>query len=263
MLAESGLEEFPVIMMILEVTANAGQRIGALIDLASDTNYITHEAARELNLRSEDVTLIVHGVGGMQVTVATKQYLLRIRVTTAKGTLRSHQLVCYGLDSIAEVNRHVTPKTLKKIFPDVPLHELVRPTEIKLLISHKEGRLVPQKVRSVGDLVLWDGPLGKTVGGSHPDLMEDVKITAHGSRTHFARSMRTAAVAYQEFRSKCPVHPPQLTKAVTLAANRDFIDWWRWDSIGAACEPRCGGCRCGNCQPGGKEMTISEESWRK
>ena len=45
--------------MILEVTANAGQKIGTLIDLASDTNYITHEAAGELNLRSEVVTLIV------------------------------------------------------------------------------------------------------------------------------------------------------------------------------------------------------------
>ena len=46
---------------------------------------------------------------------------------------------------------------------------------------------------------------------------------------------------------------------VTAAANREFLEWWRWDSIGAACEPKCGGCRCGNCQPGGKEMTLAEE----
>lgn len=71
MLAESSLEEFPVIMMILEVTANAEQKIRTSIDLASDTNYITHEAVGELDLRSEDVTFIVHGVGGMQVTVKT------------------------------------------------------------------------------------------------------------------------------------------------------------------------------------------------
>lgn len=95
LLAQNGLKEFPVIMMILEVTANAGQKIGTLIDLASDTNYITHEAAGELNLRSEDVTLIVHGVGGMQVTVETKRYLLKIWVMTSRGTLRSHQLVCW------------------------------------------------------------------------------------------------------------------------------------------------------------------------
>lgn len=259
LLAESGLQEFPVIMMILEVTANAAQKIGALIDLASDTNYITHEAAGELNLRSEDVTLVVHGVGGMQVTVETKRYLLKIRVTTPKGTLKSYQLVCYGLDSIAEVNRHVSPKRLQKIFPDVPPNELVRPTKIKLLIGHKEGQLVPQKVRSVGDLVLWDGPLGKTVGGSHPDLLEEVTVSAHGSRTHFAHSMRSAAAAYREISCKGPLFQPPATLATTSAASRDFMDWWRWDSIGAACEPRCGGCRCGNCQPGGKEMTLSEE----
>ena len=46
---------------------------------------------------------------------------------------------------------------------------------------------------------------------------------------------------------------------VTAATNREFLEWWRWDSIGAACEPKCGGCRCGNCQPGGKEMTLAEE----
>ncbi len=23
--------------------------------------------------------------------------------------------------------------------------------------------------------------------------------------------------------------------------------------------PKCGGCRCGNCQPGGKQMTLAEE----
>ncbi|KAK5862062.1 hypothetical protein PBY51_017494 [Eleginops maclovinus] len=258
-MAENGIDEFPVIMMILEVTANAGQKLGTLIDLASDTNYITHEAAWELNLQSEDVTLIVHGVGGMQVTVETKRYLLKIRVTTSKGTLRSHQLVCYGLNSIAEVNRHVPPKRLQKIFPDVPLHKLVRPTKIKLLISQKEGQLIPQKVRSVGDLVLWDGPLGTTVGGSHPDLLEDVTITAHGSRTHFARSMRTAAAEYKEIICKGSLEQPPLTQATTCAASKDFLDWWRWDRIGAACEPRCGGCRCGHCQPGGKEMTISEE----
>lgn len=75
----------------------------------------------------------------MKVSVETKRYLLKIRVSTSSGTLNSHQLVCYGLDSIAEIHRHVTAKKLQRIFPDVPLHELVRPKEIQLLISHKEG----------------------------------------------------------------------------------------------------------------------------
>lgn len=184
LLEENCLNEYPVILMLLDVTANDGQRIGTLIDLASDTNYITHKAASKLNLRSEDVTLVVYGVGGMKVSVATKRYLLRIHVSTPRGTLKSHQLICYGLDKIAEVHRHVPAVKLQKIFPDVSLKDLARPREIQLLISHKEGQLVPQKVCSVGDLVLWDGPLGKTIGGTHPDLFEEVTLMAtHQRRT--------------------------------------------------------------------------------
>lgn len=157
-------------MLLLEVTANAGQKVGTLIDLASDTNYITHKAAGQHNLRTEDITLVVHGVGSMKVFIKTKRYLLKIRVHSSRGTLGSHQSVCYGSDSIAHVHRHVSTKKLQQFFPDVPLHDLVRPAEIQLLVSHKEGQLAPQKIRAVGDLVLWYGPLGKTVAGTHPQL---------------------------------------------------------------------------------------------
>ncbi len=50
---KSGLNELPVIMMLMDVTTNAGQKIGTLIDLASDTNYITHEDADRLKLKGE------------------------------------------------------------------------------------------------------------------------------------------------------------------------------------------------------------------
>ena len=42
---------------------------------------------------------------------------------------------------------------LEKFFPEVKLEEL-RPEEIELLISNSEGRLAPQRVKVVGDLVL-------------------------------------------------------------------------------------------------------------
>lgn len=60
------------------------------------------------------------------------------------------------------------PEKLQKFFPEVELEDLKRPEEVELLISHREGRLAPQRVRVVGDLVLWESPLGKTVGGAHP-----------------------------------------------------------------------------------------------
>lgn len=264
LLEKSGLTELPVIMMLLLVTANAGQKIGTLIDLASDTNYITHKAAERLGLRSEEITLVVHGVGRMTMQVKTRRYLLKVRVKTPRGTEKAHQLVCYGLDEIAKVHQAFQPEKLKSFFPDVQLEDLERPTEVELLISHREGRLAPQRLKVIGDLVLWESPLGKTVGGAHPDLLEQVEVAAYQSRTHFARSMRTAAVRYQEITA--PVTEPAWLQQedvaqakVTSASNHEFLEGWHWDSIGAACEPRCGGCRCGNCPPGGKEMTLAEE----
>lgn len=117
----------------------------------------------------------------------------------------------------------------------------------------------------MGDLVLWDGPLGKTVGGAHPKLFEEVEVSAHMSKTHFARSMRAAAVKYEEFTDSIPEpnhsskEVPEIQGSTASTSKESFLQWWKEDSIGAACEPRCGGCRCGNCQPGGKGMTLAEE----
>lgn len=176
-------------------------------------------------------------------------------------------MICYGLDNIADIHKHVSPKQLKKFFPDVPLADFVRPKEINLLISHREGQFAPQKVKTVGDLVLWDGPLGKGVGGTHPDLFEACVLTAHMSKTHFARSMRTVALKYEELipfmtkqHSSSSKRPSHFSETNTLITDKKFLVWWRWDSIGAACEPRCGGCRCGNCHPSGKEMDLAEEN---
>lgn len=51
------VDELPVIMMLLEVTSNAGQKIATLIDLAPDTNYIAHRSAKRLGLASEKKSL--------------------------------------------------------------------------------------------------------------------------------------------------------------------------------------------------------------
>lgn len=65
-------------MMLLEVTANAGQKIVTLIDLAFDTNYTTHRVASSITLRSEEITLVVHGIRGMKTRVTISWDLLKI-----------------------------------------------------------------------------------------------------------------------------------------------------------------------------------------
>lgn len=110
----------------------------------------------------------------MTMKVNTQRPLLKVRVKTPKGTERAHETVCYGLDEIARVHQVIEPEQLKKFFPEVKLEELERPEKVELLISHREGRLAPQRFKAIRDLVLWEGLLGKTVGGAHPDLFEEV-----------------------------------------------------------------------------------------
>ncbi|KAL1021727.1 hypothetical protein UPYG_G00017220 [Umbra pygmaea] len=202
----------------------------------------------------------------MRTTVLTKRYSLLIRVKTIKGTVMEHKLLCYGLESIAEISRPVTRRQLQKIFPDVTVEELVRPENIDLLISHREGRLVPQPLKLEGDLVLWDGPLGKTATVLTPDLFEVVDLTLHQCETHFARSMRTSSRVYKEVLVDTKDASEDLTKmeevilSSTTVTNKEVFEWFRWDSIGAACDPKCGSCRCSKVRiREAKEMTLGEE----
>ena len=253
-------KEHPVLMMLVDVATRGGDYVGALIDLASDTNYITHRAAKRLGLVGEPVRLIVYGVGSMVTKVETKRYLLTIKARTPHRTLRFYEMICYGLDDIASVGEVVSSERLEKFFPDVESGELARPEEIELLISAREGRLAPQRLQRIGDLVLWDGPLGKTVSGVHPDLYENVVVTIQQSKTSFARSMRTVAVRVkEELLTKDLQQANQMEVRKTALTNKEVVDWLKWDSIGAACEPVCGGCRCGQCPPGGKEMSLADE----
>lgn len=89
-------------------------------------------------------------------------------------------------------------KWLEQFSPEVKPGELAHPETIDLLISTPESRLAPQRLQRVGNLVLWDCPLGKTVSGMHPDLFKEVEVTIWHSKTHFAHSMRTVAVKVEE-----------------------------------------------------------------
>ncbi|KAK7928986.1 hypothetical protein WMY93_005381 [Mugilogobius chulae] len=184
LLDPNGHAELPVILMLMEVTANAGQKIGTLIDLASDTNYITHKAADRLRLRSEQVTLMLYGVGGMTLSVKTK-------------------------DEIAKVHKEVEPKKLHSFFPDVQVEDLQRPREIELLISHREGRLAPQREKVVG-------------------------ILCYGTVRLAKQLVVPTQISLSMWKSRHITPKPTLPDQCVLRL-------------------------CGNCQPGGKEMTLAEE----
>lgn len=221
--AEDALTEHPVVIIMLKAITISGSQIETFSDLASNTNYITNDAADRFGLHGETIKLVVHGIGGMEKTV-TKRYSLWLKLKTLKGKVSEHKILCYGLENSAEVTQAVSPKQLQ----NVSSNELVRPTKIDLLISLQEGRLVPQPTKIVGYLVLWGRPLGKTVGGTHPNLFEAVDLAVLPSDTHLTRSMRTAPTAYKEtiFKQRREMPQPEALQPPTKRSSIDEVQEW-------------------------------------
>lgn len=107
--------------------------------------------------------------------------------------------------------------------------------------------------------MLWDGLLGKAVSGVHPDLFKDIEVTVRHSSTHFACSMKAESKKVEALYNHCSELKSARGAGTTAACNTEIIKCLQWDSIGAACDPLCGGCHCGKCAPGGKEMSLTDE----
>lgn len=138
LIEQSGLKEHPFLMILVPVTTKRGDSLGALVELVSNANYITHQAAERLELTGEPISLVVYVVGTMKVRV-TKKYLVTIKVWTSRGTLRFREMICFGMENIAKVDRVGTSEWLGQFFPEVKPGELALPETIDLLISTREG----------------------------------------------------------------------------------------------------------------------------
>lgn len=54
-------------------------------------------------------------VGRMTIRVNSRRYFLKVRVKLPRGTEKAHQLVCYGVNDIANVQRVIQSEQLKKV----------------------------------------------------------------------------------------------------------------------------------------------------
>lgn len=131
--------ELPVIPMLLEVTTNAEQMTGTLIDFGSDTNYISHIAVRRLGLRGEKVMFAVHGVGGKAMKVKTKKYSLKVRVKTPGDNEKAHELICYSVDELAKVREQSEQNNSRRSSLMLNWETFKDRRILSLFISHHEG----------------------------------------------------------------------------------------------------------------------------
>ena len=45
----------------------------------------------------------------------------------------------------------------------------------------------------------------------------------------------------------------------SVKSEKEFLDYFKQDNIGVECNPKCGGCRCGQCPVGSKPMSLKDE----
>ena len=51
----------------------------------------------------------------------------------------------------------------------------------------------------------------------------------------------------------------ELTYISSSKQEKEFLDLFKEEMIRAECSPRCGGCQCGHCATGSKQMSLKEE----
>ena len=180
-------------------------------------------------------------------------------------------MIFYGMERITSIVDSANADDLVKFLPGFSPRQLERPFECVILISQANASLMPSRKCTIDNLVLWDGPMGIVVSGSHKDLNEKSVNYAQSSAQHLVFSLRACSVGLNSNNQistlyvcdleVCALETPNINKSLNLHTNvRDIVKMFKYDQIGAACTPRCGSCKCGNCPPGNKHMTLKEEN---
>ena len=201
-------------------------------DGGSTLTFITFNKAKSLNLTGRPVKLGMEVVGGKTTLVDTKVYQMQLMREDGNPV----QIEAYGLERISSQIDQVDLQEAAKLLRVKP-SEINRPSsgEIDLLIGQQYAAFHPVRRKASGHLILMSSEFGgNVIAGSHPK----VKATPG------------------EITQACL----QARNAIVMHAVGKVESFFEIEGLGVMCEPRCGGCKCGTCQLGGKNMSLKEEA---
>ena len=117
----------------------------------------------------------------------------------------------------------------------------------------RQNFLHPKPIKTIGGVVLYEGPLGKVFGGSDPDLVFTPYMISYPLSVHPTTLTNTvhATTMKAVVREASYISPAKTEK--------EFLEFFHEENIGVECNPRCGGCRSGRCATGAKQMSIKDE----
>ena len=165
---------------------------------------------------------------------------------------RKHVYQCYGLDKISTAAAPPERQSYKQLCGKfgVKFEEVKKPVEIDMLISMRRNPDHPKAVKTIGDITLYEGIFGKVFGGTDPELkftayQTCLPVSVHEIDRQHVHTMRTALKS--------------ATLVSSAKSEKEFLDYFKEDNIGVDCNPKCGGCRCGQCPIGAKPMSLKDE----
>ena len=213
------------LLQLMKITASNDQKVNVLWDGGATLSLITFRKANELGLEGKHINLSVTKVGGKSEQINSNKYELTLKDKKGKNV----DFIVYGIDKISSEVRDIDISSASKLFSNVNLKDLQRPTgEIDILIGFEYAGYHPARMQNNGHLLVMENQFGKCLSGSHPSIAEKtVKFVQHAVIHH--------------------------AKGISM---EPFFDV---EGLGVTCTPKCGSCRCGKCAIGGKDFTIKEE----
>ena len=201
------------------------REVAGIWDPGSTLSFITFALAEELCLHGEPVDLEICTVGGIESKIKSQKYNL-ILFDRDGGEV---QIEVLGIEQVSTSIENVNLQGVLNLFKKSGDVEVNRPDSgpVDLLIGFSYAGYHPVKIDNNGHLLLMENRFGHIIAGSHPDISEETK--------------------------KLVKH------AVVLRIEMTLENFHSIESLGVACNPSCGGCRCGKCHTGGKNMTLEEE----
>ena len=228
---EQESEEGNTLLQIQNLKVTNIQRKGprreaiVLWDPGSTLSFVTFRLALELGLVGHPVELEICTVGGSTTKISSKKYSILLFDKNEQDV----RIDVLGIEEISTGVEFVDIDKVKTLFTSEEAVKAERPAGgcVDLLLGFSCAAYHPVKIEAVGHLLLMKNRFGNLIAGSNSRISETVK--------------------------KLVKH------AVVLHVQAQMEEFHTIESLGVRCYPQCGGCRCGKCQTGGKDMTLIEE----
>ena len=236
-------ENVKTLLMLNKIKSKGGE-LTTLWDPGANMSLITHSAARRLGLCGKDITLSLTKVGNCSETIPTKEYV----VPMYDDSGREWKILAFGIEEVTASVDYIDVGKVANLFNGISESDIRRPTgRVDLLIGTDCSVLLPEKVQEVGGLQLMKSKFGYCIRGKHELLTNSAPNVCKFVQIHFTSGIVS------------DIKDKDLIVMGRSTIKSDLDKFFGTENLGTECTPKCGGCKCGRCPPGGKDFTIQEE----